>query len=501
MPRNSPAKFVGASPVYLLLAVSGLSFCFFLGFPFDNHNESYLWVVALNKASFWEALTRPIIKMESFRPLGMANAWLTYRLSGNIYLQELLNWLFAASSFVVLFAAARNKIFFSLLAALTTACFFAGYVYLFHLHGVFYGPFQLYVALLTFIASRKTHLNAKMLAITAGFTFIVAMYHTFALLVYCAFLAGYAIQIYKNSNKKQYIQIALAFAATLVLAKIILEHKEVLSTKAMTNGLITSYTLTEINKVITGIAIIMSILAIAPLLKTTRWLIAACLATVAVSAVFVYLHFPVLLLWIAICVVKAASEKKWAMAGLVAATAVLPVGSGSGSPTYVVFVLMICAFLTAEDPRYTIRDSPAINRLATLVVLLVFGCLLLVRAGVSVPVVSLIAKPILSEKEKTQQLNDIINWKVKDIQYDSFRLLLYDSWELPVNAKNSITRANRPVTRQTDLDYYVDFLTGGQHSADKPRVLYVTFGNQVPDGKEPVFSVKGKWNGNAAVFR
>ena len=123
--------------IYALLTITGLSCCFFLGFPFDNHNESFLWIVAFNKVSLWDTLTKQVIGIETFRPLGMATAWLGYHLSGNIYLQQVINWLFAASAFLLLFFTARNKILFSFISFITGACFFTGYIYLFHLHDEF----------------------------------------------------------------------------------------------------------------------------------------------------------------------------------------------------------------------------------------------------------------------------------------------------------------------------------------------------------------------------
>src|SRR6478672_12701503 len=112
------------SEVYLALALSGLSFLFFLGFPFANHNESYWWIVILDKISFIDALTTRLEPVQSFRPLGTATAWLTYRLTGTVYLQQLLNWLLACLSFAVLFNYAKNKPFFSIITFVATAGFF-----------------------------------------------------------------------------------------------------------------------------------------------------------------------------------------------------------------------------------------------------------------------------------------------------------------------------------------------------------------------------------------
>lgn len=495
-------SFSMASLPYLLLTVAGVSFCFFLGFPFDNHNESFLWIPILNKVNFWDTLTSQVIRIESFRPLGMANAWLTYHLSGNIYLQQILNWLFAIAAFVLLFTAVKNRILFSLLSFITAACFFSGYIYLFHLHGVFYGPFQLYVAALAIMAYRYRSLSGKMLAALALATVVISLYHTFALLVFCAFLAGYLLQLTKKDSKAAFASLGIVLLLTIVFTKLILQTKEFKGVQALYDGFIVSYRMAEINKGLTLVAILLAALASLTIAKSTLNKIISAAITIVLAVAMVFLHLPVLILWVGICLVKVLTGRNMVMAGLIVSTAILPLGSASGSPTYVIFVLMLCTFVTASGESLVIPDYRFIRRLTTAAVFLLFGCLILLKTGMQVPLVAAIARPILAEQEKTKQLKAIIDWKLKNKSYAGLGLVLFDAGGLPVNSGNAVNRINRPVAGQDDIDTYVDFFSNNSvPNNTKPAAAYVTFGDKILPGKELIFSVSGPWNGKACVFR
>ncbi|MEP6749987.1 MAG: hypothetical protein ABJB86_19770 [Bacteroidota bacterium] len=498
-----PGSIFNASFAYLLLTVSGLSFCFFLGFPFDNHNESYIWVVLLKKASLWDALTKQLIGgIETFRPLGMANAWITYRLSGNIYLQQILNWLFAIGSFAILFFNSRNKVLFSVIALVTSVCFFSGYIYLFHLHGVFYGPFQLYVAALLCIAYTRPDLSQRMLAALIITTIIVSLYHTFALPVFCAFLCGYIIRAFRNNNRLSLIILLILLLVTAGFAKLILHSKEFKTAGQLVQGFFASYKMTEFDKFISVLSLLLSIIAVVPLLKQAKERLVSIIVLCGLSGILLWCNIPVIILWIAVCCSKPLLKGNWAGAGLIAVTAILPAASGSGSPTYNVFVIMACVFVTVADNNLLEMAPAFAGKLAYLVVILLACLLPVLKSGVQIPLASSMARPVLAEEEKTHQLQDIIDWKMENKEFVPFNLQFTDTTDLPVNSKNIISRQNRPVARQTDLNFYMDnFPSKGNSNPEKAQHLYITFGDKVLKDRQIVFSVNGKWNGKAYVFR
>ena len=68
--------------IYGALAVLGISFWFVIGFPFANHNESFVIVTQLEHMSFSDVLVDRIYPVANYRPLGQAAAWLGYTLRG-----------------------------------------------------------------------------------------------------------------------------------------------------------------------------------------------------------------------------------------------------------------------------------------------------------------------------------------------------------------------------------------------------------------------------------
>jgi len=61
---------------------------------------------------------------------------------------------------------------------------------------------------------------------------------------------------------------------------------------------------------------------------------------------FLSLHLlgqPVLFIWIALCLTKTVLLKKWSIAALLIVSVLLPVVTATGSPTYTIFVLMVCS--------------------------------------------------------------------------------------------------------------------------------------------------------------
>ncbi len=495
-----PANVFTGTGVYLLLALAGLSFCFFIGFPFENHNESFLWEITFKKVSLWDTLTRQVIGIETFRPLGMASAWIGYHLSGNIYLQQIINWLFATMSFALLFFTTRNRILFSVLSFIICTAFFSGYIYLFHLHGVFYGPFQLYVAFLTSIAYRQRYLSNRMMALLAVITLIAALYHTFALLVFSGFILGYMLQLGKQEQKKDYSILFILLVCTLVFAGIIMRGKEFKSIQTLSNGFLTSYYLVELNKSLSLVAALMAVIAASASVKTLPNKLFSGGVALGLSFICIWCHIPVLVLWIGICILNTIITKNWPLAALIASTAILPLGSGSGSPTYVVFAIMICTFITTS---FGLRDIPNLvsgRIIAFAGVFFFLICLVALKNGSKVPLYSL-ALPILAEQEKTQQFKKILAWKTEQKLYASSRLMSYDAWNLPVNSSNSIARKNRPVTQQVNIDEYLDFLSKDSLGIKTNPPLYLTFGDRIIPGKQLIYTVTGKWNGNACVYK
>src|SRR3989442_4105965 len=110
--RGSVASPPGQGQLLLfgLVSILGFSFWFLLGFPFDNHNESYVWIVNLNRMSLLDTLSQKLEMVQNFRPFGNATAWLGFRLSGGSLIpQQIFNYLIALLAWLILFTAIEEK--------------------------------------------------------------------------------------------------------------------------------------------------------------------------------------------------------------------------------------------------------------------------------------------------------------------------------------------------------------------------------------------------------
>jgi len=487
------------SGLYLLFALSGLSFLFFLGFPFGNHNESYVWLLLLEKMSFWESLTSRLGPVQSFRPLGTATAWLTYTISGGIYLQQLVNWAFACLSFIVVFRQATNKPFFSIAAFLASTGFFAGYIYLFHLHGVFYGPLQLYIAVLSCAAYKHKNVSFKTLAFLFLITIIAAFYHTFALLVFSGYLAGCMLQVPRNELRTRLPLLFVFMALSLFIMYVILSMYESKNDGDVLYGTLTSFTTTELNLPLSLLSSLFAIITVFTSNVAIKYKQVYLLVSLIAAAICIYLHIPVLLLWILACIIKMMLSKNWALTAIIFSTAVFPVATHTGTPTYIVFVIMVCVFAMSMDNRLFVSGLPlarvGIPAFLSLLILLLVCC----KRDIKLPFIGKGLNPILAEQEKTHQLESILSWQKSSSTYATKEMRFLDESAKPSASATAINRKFRPPTQQRYLDRYInEKRTLPFDSAAVP--LVITFGSKEINGRQPVFKVTGFWNGNAYVY-
>lgn len=488
-----------SSLILLIATVASLSFLFFTGFPFYHHNESYLWAVLLDKISFSQALTQRLEPVQSIRPLGTATAWLTYRLSSGIALQQLFNWVCACLAFILLFRASDNKRLFSAASFIAVAGFFAGYIYLFHLHGVFYGPLQLYIAYLAVVAIRHRQLSHVLLLRLAIASLIASLYHTFAALVFAGFLAGYVLQVPRAEWRQRLPVLIAGILLSLGGMYLLLRHASRTAEDDVVQGALVSYSTTELNLPLHLLALLLAAVTAytIPAQPRAKWL--ALLTSVVLSLLMIVAGQPVLLVWIAACLLKLLLRKAWAMASLVGCTAIFPVATHTGTPTYVVFVIMLCLFVTCIDNPLFLKPKLPVKWFWGTVLIIMALTLVVVKSGRKLPGMSAAVAPLLAEREKTFQLKQILEWKKGSTALQAQSLHFADESQKPSASKNAVNRKFRPPTQQRYLNRYSAAYLNA--SADTTAPLLITFGGKKLLGKQLLFEVTGIWNGAAAVYR
>jgi hypothetical protein len=495
-----------ATAPFGLLAILGVSFWFFLAFPFANHNESYRWIVLLNTLGLSDWVGKGVVAT-TFRPLGQATAWLSYWLSdGSIYLIQLLNYAVSAAAWLLTFSSIREKRAFGLIALCVGGVFFSGYIYLFHIHGVFYGPVLLLTAALLRLSGKSVATGISIFWVT-GLSIVFSLYHPFSLLVCLAFLVGLALDARPTLKRIHYL---LAGSAVLIcLGSIRVLESSATPPWAVENflGFLTSYRMVEVHPVVSVASFVFAVLTVVSVSLPWRTRAVWLGSCVALVVTFRSLGVPVILVWVLVCFAKMIHLKDWPVAFIVLGTSLLPATTSVGTPTYTVFVFMVCSFALASD--WSVLESwleLVSGRTAFLLCFVPILLLVALRLGADVPIISKLSKPILAEKEKTFQLEAIIEWMMAS-PYAADELTLGQTHGTPLEAGDeAIDRTHRPPTSYFYLKKYISWrrTQAPVHSSStwaSKGTLTVFFGGQELEGAEPLFWVIGDFAGTANVYR
>src|SRR5262249_60229161 len=125
----------------------------------------------------------------SLRPLGTGPAWLLYRFGGHdVALVQFANAALALLAWAWVLHGARERHVLAAIALVAGGVFFAGYIWVFHLHGIFYGPLLVYVAALARSARSAVDLRTLLGVFVGGV--LTALAHPFALPLVLAFALG-----------------------------------------------------------------------------------------------------------------------------------------------------------------------------------------------------------------------------------------------------------------------------------------------------------------------
>lgn len=474
------------------ITLSGLSFWFLLGFPFANENESFLWLAHFRHFDLLDSLRLQPDLVATYRPLGVFTAWLSYALSGNgIYITQIFNYSVALFAWWLLFCAAIEKRVFALTAFSIGGLFFSGYIYLFHLHGVFYSPILLLIALLILYSPAARH-GRGLFGVSLA-AFVLSFFHQFALLIYVGFLLGLLAEDINSATWRERGSFLLLALLAISMIQMLTPGSNLRVTTGNWSGMLASYRAVEGNAVLSFAALMLCVATVLSINLTPPSHVVLLGATTLFASMLFLLAWPIILLWVFLCLVKTAFLRKWSLALMILATVTFPFFTGTGSPTYTVFVLMICSAVLPLGWSNMERRLILMNRRFSFSlcgsVLLLTSVL---RSGLPVPVISTLVTPVLAEREKTFQMANVIEWKAES-QYRSYSLVLSNPSANPSQTENLWDRRTRPPTYQRYLDEYLA-------SPARPQgELLVSFGGAYPPGKV-VYTVKGRYAGNAVVF-
>lgn len=497
---------------YFILSVLGFSFWFFMVVPFASHRESYWWLGMAQSHPFATAFS---FISKTYRPLAQGLTWLGFLiLNPSIFptsaVRQALLQAFIYGMFVLawwlIYSAAPQRRLFALVACVAGGVFFSGYVHLFHIYGIFYIPVMLTLgALLHFHASETFDKYQVQFAVIS---ILLAFWHPFATALFTGFYFGFYLDTFRQRSKSQHIQAILILLVGIIamacLVVLFPTMKDTMSLGTRLFGFLVSYQTNEVSWVASLVAFLLTQMTVASMEVSPKLKIAGFSLVSVLSAVFLLKSLPLLLLWISAVLIKLLWLRTRRLFFLMLTAALLPFGGGIGTPIYALFAIIVAVYITsldwsrAEKVVFLVKTRYVMGTIAAATMVL-----LMVRAGIEVPIVARAARPLLAERERTYQLENILAW-LHNSDYCGCEITFAEDAGNPVDSvESAITRQHRPPSSLEDVQLFWKTVLQCRN-ADQPesntRTAMVTFGVPVVAGLSPVLVVQGRYAGDATVW-
>ena len=494
--RPDRAPMTGLDVLLVMLSVAGLAFWFVVGLPWGPHNESFDWVVRLEQRSLWGALFEKFPSVLSLRPLGTGPAWVLYRLAGHrVGGVELVNAALTLLAWGWVARGSRERRLFALLSLVGGGVFFAGYIWVFHLHGIFYGPLLLFLAALVRAACGPLDLRT-LLGVFVG-ALVTSLAHPYALPLAVAFVLGATLETPVLRSRAGAAAVGGVIAgATAAYLLLVPGYNRGMAGPPLA-GLVTSFHTLELNAIGATVAGVLAAWTATRALPGAVGGVAALLMLVLAGA-GIATGLPVLPLWIAWAAAKSVRNGRWSMAALIGATALLPLPNPTGSPTYAIFAVFVAVCASALDEAGLDRQLVGLRapQVASMLALLL-GLALALRAGLPVPLLSRFSQPLLAEGERTRQM-EVLTGRLMQSSWRNDPARFLHSATSPIEA-DAVDRRFRPPTEDAHLKTWLDWKRGGPASGADTLVL--TFGSESVPGMDTVLMARGRYAGDALVLR
>jgi hypothetical protein len=506
---------------YFVLTVLGFSFWFFMAVPFASHRETYWWLATVGSENFAYAFS---FISSTYRPLHQTVTWLAFEfLDPTVFpthagrhavLQLLVYGLFVLAWWLIYSAAPQRRLF-ALVALVTGGVFFSGYVHLFHVYGLSYVPVMLMIgALLRFRAAGTFDRQEVWIATVAT---LLVFWHPFTTALFVGFCFGHYLESFRRRNREQHIRaLAILLAGTVAVFALVVGVPRFLpgaspllvetATRPLDTRLfafVVSYQTNEVNRIATVVAFLLTQMVILSMGISRTLKIWAVVLASALSVAMLLKGVPLLLLWVGAALMKLLLLRSWSLFFLALTAVLLPFGGGIGTPIHALFAVIVAAYATplgwsqAEDALSIVKPAYVVG--AAIAAAMV---LLMIRAGIEVPMLTRVARPLLIERERTYQLEDALAW-LRSSDYCSYQIAFVQRADNPIDSvESALTRQHRPPASLGDvrLSWTTVLQCRNERSDGKTGTAIVSFGGPAVEGAKPVFTVKGRYADDATVW-
>jgi hypothetical protein len=515
----TPSRARSETPLYFSLTVLGFSFWFLMAVPFASHRETYWWLAKVSSEDIGYALS---FISSTYRPLHQVTTWMAYQvldpsvfptsISRQMLLQFLVYVMFLFGWWLMFSRAAHRRVF-ALVACIVGGVFFSGYVHLFHVYGLSYVPVILMLgALLRFWAARtfrQHEVQCAMLALP------LVLWHPFTTALFTGFYAGYLLDTFGQRTQKERVQslaILAVSAGTVVfvvfgLPRLLPDTSALLVETATRSvdtrvlGFMVSYRTNEVNVIASFIAFALT-QGVAVTLVSSLWSrLAVVSAALVVAVLFIWQGIPLILLWVLTVLVKLAATRNAPLLFLALTATVLPFGGGIGTPIHSLFAIIVATYVTALAwPKIDEALSVVKPRYITALILCFASVLSMSRAGLEVPFLTSVARPLLAERERTYQLERALAW-LHQSEYCDYSLDFAAAAGNPVDSvESAIARRHRPPAAVSDVQLFWNSVLKCGGRGDRTGMAIITFGGPTQPDAKPVVKLDGRYAGAATVW-
>lgn len=495
---------------YFLLAVLGFSFWFFIAVPFASHRETYVWLAGAINETASEQFRFGV--SSTYRPLPQIVIWSLFRvldptvfptsplrqalLQGTVYGCFVFAWW-------LIYSAALQRRVFAVLACVTGAFMFSGYVHLFHLYGMMYVPPMIMLGALLHFGTSRVSLRQE--AWFAGIALLLAFWHPLATAIFLSYYFGLYVDTFRHRKAHGHalpLALLVTGALTVVAVVLVFPRGQTPMDRRLA-GFLASYRTNEVGVAVSFVAFLLAEAVSLSTVASARNRVIASLACAALSAVCFLSHIPVLLVWVLFSLLKLIHLRQWRLFFLLLAATLFPLGGVTGTPIHSLFALILSTYVTALGwARAELTLSFLRPRYAAGIVVAAGLVVGLVRAGVDVPVVTRAAVPLLAERERTYQLEAVLAW-LHASPHCHCRLAFADDAPSPVDSlASALTRRYRPPAAIGDARAFWDSVLRchrGTSTVHEGELAVVTFGRRPSGSKRPVYEIRGTYGGDAIV--
>jgi len=494
---------------FFVLAILGFSFWFFVAVPFATHRESYSWLAGVYSQPVAQSLSFISV---TYRPFAQLTTWLAFcALKPSVFptdvvrqalLQGTIYALFVGAWWFIYYAALQWRLF-GVIACVTGCVFFSGYVHLFHIYGLMYVPVMFTLGILLYHDARGMRASQERWLTAAAI--LLVLWHPFATALFLGYYFGVYVNTFRSRSTAEHLRalLILAGCALAIYAMVVVfarsDVRVTLHERVV--GFVESYRTNEVNWIAVIVSYALSVLVVNSMKLSARIKLISILLMSGLGMMFVLKGLPLPILWMVVALVKLAWMRHWSLFYLMLAAVLLPFGGIIGAPVFALFGIILASYVTSLDWS---RGEKALSfiRLPHVAATLAVAAILIltIRAGVNVPVVTKLARPLLMERERTYQMEEVLAW-LHTSEYCGDEITFAQDSGSPVDSDDNVmTRQGRPPAALGDVRLFWDTVLRCQNRRYPERTATITFGGfEIPDARS-VFQVRSRYAGNATVW-